>query len=133
MYLLCSFFLTLFILRIYSGNSNADLFPLVLIIQNLYFSTKMVFKNTNLYYRHFVFPGDNTNLYFRVNINTNLYFLVDINTKLYSRVIDNSNFVLSGLIKIQNLYHRVLKKQRVIFGLMIVSFSLLVLFSKIEQ
>ncbi len=55
----------------------------VLLIQNLYFSTIMGFKNTNLYFRKFVFLGDNTNLYFRVNINTNLYFLVDINTNLY--------------------------------------------------
>jgi hypothetical protein len=27
----------------------------------------MVFKNTNLYFRQFLFPGDNTNFYYRVD------------------------------------------------------------------
>jgi hypothetical protein len=65
---------------------------------NLYFrqfvfsgdNTKVYFrvtKNTKVYFRIFVFSGDNTKVYFQVNINTNLYFRVDNNTYLYSRVI----------------------------------------------
>ena len=34
----------------------------------------MVFKNTNLYYRQFVFSNDNTKVYFRVTENTKVYF-----------------------------------------------------------
>ena len=47
----------------------------VLLIQNLYFSIKIVFKNTNSYFRWFLFSENNTNLYYRVTDNTKVYFL----------------------------------------------------------
>jgi hypothetical protein len=38
----------------------------VFLIPNLYFSTKMVFKNTKVYFWQFVFLSDYTKVYFRV-------------------------------------------------------------------
>ena len=50
----------------------------------------MVFENTNLYFRWFVFSEDNTNLYYRVTDNTKMYFLKFVfsneNTNVYYRV-----------------------------------------------
>ena len=46
----------------------------VLLIQNLYFSTQKLLENTNLTFMRFVFSDDNTKVYFRMNDNTKLYF-----------------------------------------------------------